>query len=204
MYRSPELVVNVPYGVVTVTSAVPVPASAVAVLCMSESTVKLAAAVPRSGVSRCPICLTNRDICPSGEDRSQTARPDAEAAAHPPPSDGLRTDGTGASGRNADAVEARRETIVAEVAQIVRESLEKLPLTGPGALDMDAIEVAVRQELRLVGALNCGETSGIAWECEQRLPTRSADDGVPVMIRVLLGGSTALRPAAWITNANAA
>ena len=52
---------------------------------------------------------------------------------------------------NEEAATARREAIVAEVAQMVRQTLEKLPLSGSQALDMDAIEVAVRQELRRVG-----------------------------------------------------
>ena len=49
---------------------------------------------------------------------------------------------------NADAVEARREMIVTEVGQMVRETLENLLLNGPGGLDLDAAEVAMQLALR--------------------------------------------------------
>ena len=52
---------------------------------------------------------------------------------------------------NDDAAAMRREVIVSEIAQIMREALEKLLLAGPEALDMDAMEVVVQQELRRAG-----------------------------------------------------
>ncbi|MGC8490029.1 MAG: ISKra4 family transposase [Clostridia bacterium] len=81
---------------------------------------------------------------------------------------------------NKDMVTARREAIVAEVAQMVRGTLEKLPLSGPDALDLDAIEVAVRQELRRVGGrmvegalvervLACEEEPHLCPHCGRRM-----------------------------------
>ncbi len=52
-------------------------------------------------------------------------------------------------GNVADMATARRKAIVAEVAPMVRDTLDMLPLIGP--LDMDGMDVVVQRELWRIG-----------------------------------------------------
>ena len=69
------------------------------------------------------------------------------------------------------ARDAQREKVLAELTEMLRETLERLPLSGEGALDLDAIEVAVQRDLRRVGGRVVEHAlSERCLDCETRRP----------------------------------